>query len=408
MKKFDLAKAAAICLIFLTGTGLPYAQADDPVRIGLICPLTGHYGKEALSQKNFALLAAREINNAGGILGKKIEIVIEDTMLKPDQAVIKAEKLISQGVKYFIGGLYSSEVTAISQVASQNKVLHMGLGGSNTLTGIYCNKYHFNLCPAGYQMVRGLGNLVIDRLGLSKEWFTITVDYSWGHTTLDSVGKMLSAKGGTLVGNSYAALNETDFSASLVRALVSDARVLCIIVYGQHQAYLLQQIYDLGVKSKMDIVVIASNLGIITGLGPEVTENVYMGVPWYWNLEYPQTRELNQKYMDQYLEPGDWPGAQVYDSIHVIAAAIRNTGSFDPEKLIPEMEGMVFQTSKSSEKIRACDHRAIQDWYVGVGKSSIQRESKWDVLKILAGEGGEDLMDTCEETGCHMGKKGNH
>ena len=82
--------------------------------------------------------------------------------------------------------------------------------------------------------------------------------------------------------------------------------------------------------------------------------------------------------------------------------AIEKAKSFDVQKLIPVLEGMEFQTSKGPEKIRACDHRAIQDWYVGVGKSPDEMTNKWDVMKILDSLGGEELMYTCEETGCKM------
>ena len=380
----------------------PPLLAEEPFPIGLICPLTGPYAIEAQSQKEFALLAAREINAAGGVLGKPIDIRVEDTFLKPGMGIKKAEKLIQGGVRYLTGGLYSSSVTAISRVAHRNGVIHMGLGGSNDLTGKYCNSHHFNMCPAGYQMVAGTGSILIDRLGIPKDWFAITVDYSWGQTTLSSVGEMLETRQGSLVGNAFVAVKEQDFSAALVRAMASGARVLCLIVYGKGQAQLLQQLYDLGIKKKMRVVVIASNLNINAGLAPEVTQDIYVGLPWYWNLDNPVARRVNALYQETYGYPGDWPGAQVYDSIHVLAKAIEKAGSFDTGRVIPELEGMAFETSKTVSKIRACDHRVIQDWYVGIGKPVSRRESRWDIFDILGPVGGEALMLDCEHTGCRM------
>jgi branched-chain amino acid transport system substrate-binding protein len=166
----------------------------------------------------------------------------------------------------------------------------MGVGGSNALTGEKCNIHHFNLDTAAYQMDLGTGSIVIDKLELPKEWFTITVDYSWGHTCLESVKKMLSKRGGKVVGNVFVPVRAQDFSTALVKAVVSDAPVLCVIVYGSGQGKLLQQIYDLKVHTKMQIVVIASDLTIALNINPTAIEGVLVGLPWYWNLNNNTTK----------------------------------------------------------------------------------------------------------------------
>lgn len=377
-------------------------SAQDSFPIGLICPLTGAYAHEARSQKEFAMLAVKQINAAGGVLGRQIRLEIEDTELQPGVGAKRAEQLIEKGVRYLVGGIYSSSVTAVSRVAARHGVIHLGIGGSNDLTGKFCNPYHFNFCPAGYQMADGTGTLLLDTGRLPGEWFAVTVDYSWGHTTLESLKKMLSKRNLRLQGNAFVPLRETDFSAALVRAVVSDAKVLCVIVYGQGQAHLLQQVYDLGVRKKMKIVVIASNISICAGLAPEVIEGIYVGMPWYWDLDNPVTRSLNQVYEAEYGVPGDWPGAEVYDSIFLLADAIRQARSFEAPAVIAQLEGRVFQTSKTPETVRACDHRIIQDWYVGVGKPGSRRRNRWDLFDMIGPADGDKLMLPCAETGCDM------
>ena len=377
-------------------------RAEEKIVVGVLCPLTGPYSFEAESEANFALLAAEEINAAGGVMGRKIEIVVEDTMLKPGIGVQKARKLIDKGVKYLTGGVSSSVVLAISKVANEAGVLHMGIGGSNSLTGKYCNKHHFNLDTAAYQMATGTGSVVVDELGLPKEWYCITADYTWGHTCLESVKKMLQKRGGKVVGNIMVPIREQDFSSALTKAAASGAPVLGVIVYGTGQGKLLQQAHEFGLKKKMKIVVVASDLTVATVTGGEAIQGVYLGMPWYWNIQNPVTIALNKRYVAKYGKPAAWPGAQVYDSVRVMAMAMEKAKSFDVAKLIPVLEGMKFQTSKSPEQIRACDHRAIQDWYVGIGKAPGEMKSKWDVMKIIGKVGGEGIMDTCAETGCQM------
>ena len=300
------------------------------------------------------------------------------------------------------GGVSSAVVLAISKVAHEAEVLHMGIGGSNALTGKYCNKHHFNLDTAAYQMATGTGVVVVDKLGLPKEWYCITADYTWGHTCLESVKKMLQKRGGKVVGNIMVPIRETDFSSALTKAMASGAPVLGVIVYGTGQGKLLQQAYEFGVKKKMKIVVVASDLTITTVTGGEAIKGVYLGMPWYWNIQDPVTISLNKRYVKKYGKPAAWPGAQVYDSVRVMAMAMEKAKSFEVDKLIPVLEGMEFRTSKGPEKIRACDHRAIQEWFVGIGKAPSEMKSKWDVMNIVGKVGGEQIMDSCEETGCHM------
>ena len=231
-----------------------HVLAEEKMVVGVLCPLTGPYSFEAEGQANFAQLAAEEINAAGGVLGRKMEIVVEDTMLKPGIGVQKARKLIDQGVKYLTGGVSSSVVLAVSKVANEAGVLHLGIGGSNDLTGENCNKHHFNMDTAAYQMATGTGAIVVDQLKLPKDWFCITADYTWGHTCLDSVKRMLGKRGGKVVGNIMVPITEQDFSSALTKAMASNAPVLCVIVYGSGQGKVLQQAHEFGLKNKMKIV----------------------------------------------------------------------------------------------------------------------------------------------------------
>lgn len=394
---------ALMAALLLAPSGEVFAA--DALKIGVLTPLTGPYSFEAESQVNFAKLAAEEINGAGGIMGRKIELVIEDDMLKPGIGVQKARKMIEQdGIKYITGGVSSAVVLAVSKLADEMGVLHLGIGGSNELTGTDCNRHHFNLDTAGYQMATGTGVVVVDQLKVPKDWFCITQDYTWGRTCLESVEKMLKKRGGKVVGNIMVPIAEQDFSASLTKAMASGAPVLGIIVYGTGQGKCIQQAHEFGLKKKMKIVVVASDLTIATVTGGEAIEGVYLGMPWYWNIQDPITIDLNKRYVAKFGKPAAWPGAQVYDSVKVLAMAMEKAKTFEVEKLIPVLEGMEFKTSKGPEKIRACDHRAIQEWFVGIGKAPSKMKDQWDVMDVIGKVGGEEIMDTCEETGCKMKK----
>jgi len=407
--RFRIKKSTIICqfitllvVIFFAS----FVQASNKLTIGVLCPLSGPYSFEAESQKNFAYLAAEEINSSGGVLGRTIEIVVEDTELRAGTGEKKARMMIQNDIQFLTGGVSSNVVATVSRVANEHGVLHLGIGGSNSLTGKNCNKHHFNLDTAAYQMVLGTGTVALETIGLPKEWFTITADYSWGRTCLESTEKMLNEMGGRLVGNAMVPLREKEFSPALLKALVSEAPVLAVIVYGAGQGRLLQQAYDFGITNKkMKVVVIASDLTIALHTKPEALGGVYLGLPWYWNIDDETASELGRRYIAKFGKPPAWPGVQVYDSIRVLAMAIEKAGTFNVPELIPVLEGLSFQTSKGPEKIRACDHRAIQDWYVGRGKKPDEMAGMWDIIEIVGKIGGETIMYPCDETGCEMSSK---
>lgn len=396
-----------LTLILLLGAGLvgPGAQAAEDVVIGVMTPLTGPYSFEASTQVHCAQLAVEQINAAGGVLGgRKIKLVVEDTMLKPGIGVNKARKLIERDkVKFLTGGVSSAVTLAISNLAVQYKVVHLGIGGSNALTNKKCNRYHINLDTAAYQMATGTGVIVVDQLKLPKEWFCITADYTWGHTCFDSVKRFLESRKGKVVGNVFSPLGTKDFSPYLTKALAAKAPVLCGIVYGGDQVRFLKQVEEFGLKDKMKIVVPAGDVTISKAAGPDAVAGVYVGLPWYWDIPNQTTQAFSKAYFARFNEYPSWAGVQVYDSIKVLAEAIEEVGSLDTGKIIKALEGKKFQTSKGPEQIRACDHRAIQDYYVGIGKSAKEMKNSWDMLKIVGSTGGEQIMIPCAQTGCKMG-----
>lgn len=406
-KKYWLPLLMTLALFWGLGPNVPGARAADDVVIGLITPLTGAYSFEASTQVHCAQLAVEQINAVGGVLGgRKLKLIVEDDMLKPGVGVNKARKLIEEDkVKFLSGGVSSAVVLAISNLAAQHKVVHLGIGGSNELTNEKCNRYHVNLDTAAYQMAKGTGVIVVDKLKLPKDWFFITSDYTWGRTCFDSMKSFLDSRQGKVLGNELSPLGTKDFSPYLTKAMASKAKVLCGIVYGDDQVRFLKQVTEFGLKDKMKIVVPAGDVTISKATGPAAMAGVYVGLPWYWDIPEPTTKAFSKAYWAKFKEYPSWAGVQVYDGLKVLAEAINEVGSLDTGKIIKSLEGRKFKTSKGPEQIRACDHRAVQDYYVGIGKSEKEMmKDPWNVLTIVGSISGEEIMIPCAETNCKMGE----
>src|SRR5262249_15218162 len=181
----------------IAGIGAPAivrAQADA-IRIGHLTPLTGFLGPLGEYAVMGVKLAAEEINNAGGVMGRKIELVMEDSV-NPQTASAKAERLIERDkVAMIIGEISSASGLAIGQVANRLKTVFINTGcNSDALRGASCNPYMFHIEGANSMYVMAVGQYLLrENLVRGKKWYSLTADYAFGHDLLRVAKKFMEA-----------------------------------------------------------------------------------------------------------------------------------------------------------------------------------------------------------------------
>src|SRR5215213_4224869 len=177
------------------GIGMPaisYAQSDV-IKIGHLTPRTGFLGPLGDYAVMGIQLAADEINGAGGVNGRKIDLVLEDSV-NPQTASAKAERLIERDkVAMIIGEISSASGLAIGQVANRLKTVFINTGcNSDALRGASCNPYMFHIEAANSMYVEGVGNYFLrENLVKGKKWYTLTADYAFGHDLAKVARKFL-------------------------------------------------------------------------------------------------------------------------------------------------------------------------------------------------------------------------
>ena len=165
------------------------AQGEQPIKIGVDNPLTGIYTALGKNENAGMALAAEQINAKGGILGRKVELLIEDsTSDKTDIAVQKARKLIqSDKVDFLIGNVNSSQAIAIAQVAAELKVPHIDPGGhADVITGSSCQWTTFRVCNTGAMQGNAMAKPLVS---IGKKIYIIAQDYAFGHSLADGLTK---------------------------------------------------------------------------------------------------------------------------------------------------------------------------------------------------------------------------
>ena len=174
----------------LTAMGFPaiVRSQADVVRLGHLTPLTGFLGPLGEYAVLGVKLAVDELNAAGGINGRKVELIAEDSV-NPQTASTKAERLIERDkVVAIVGEISSASGLAIAQVAQRNKTLFFNTGcNSDELRGKSCNRYMFHTEAANSMYVGAAGQALLrDGLVKGKKWYSVTADYAFGHDCSES------------------------------------------------------------------------------------------------------------------------------------------------------------------------------------------------------------------------------
>jgi len=169
-------------------SGFPFISygQSDVIRIGHLTPRTGFLGTLGEFAVQAVDMAVAEINAAGGVLGRKIELIKEDSV-NPQTATTKAERMIERDkVACIIGEISSASALAIAQVAERTRTLFINTGAnSDQLRGGSCSKYMFHIESQNSMYVKTCGrSLMAQGLVKGKKWFSLTADYAFGHDLL--------------------------------------------------------------------------------------------------------------------------------------------------------------------------------------------------------------------------------
>jgi branched-chain amino acid transport system substrate-binding protein len=273
--------AAAAGALQLTGPFIIRARGETPIRIGMVDPLTGVYAAPAQNEVTGAKLAIDHINAKGGILGRPVELLVEDSANDVGTGVQKTRKLIERDqVQFLIGDVNSAVALAIAQVSSEKKVLHVVSGGhTDGITGTDCHWNVFRVCNTTKMEANAVADELFKKYG--KKWYFITPDYAFGHTLQEAGAADLKKFGGTMLGNALTPLGTTDYSAYLIKARTANPDVILVLPQGLDMINCLKQIVQFGINKQIHVAGLQQELESLLGMPPEARVGIWM-FEWYW------------------------------------------------------------------------------------------------------------------------------
>lgn len=381
------------------------ARAADTVKIGVDNPLTGTYAALGKNEAAGMAMAVDEINAKGGILGKKVELAIEDsTSGDAGVAVQKARKLIDRDqVNFIIGNINSALAQAIANVANEKSVFHVVPGGhTDSVTGANCHWNVFRVCNTTQTEANAVAPSLIEKAG--KKWFYLTPDYAFGHTLQSGLEKAAAKLGGTKVGEALTPLGTTDFSSYLIRAQSSSPDVIIILQQGDDGVNVLKQAVQFGLDKKSHLAGAQLELEVLLGLPPEARVGTWV-FEWYWNQpNVPHVAEFVAEVRKR--TGGHVPTARTwfgYASIWTCALAAAQAKSLDTVAMAKAMQGFKLPPEialmPDGAFYRAGQNQLIPDLFVGhaQSKGAADPEDLFVVDKVAK---GAEVSPTLEETQC--------
>src|ERR1700758_851088 len=264
--------------------GAPFiitARGDEPVKIGMVNPLTGVLAALAQSEVDGAKYAEAEINKKGGILGRPVQLLIEDSANDVGTGVQKTRKLIDRdNVAVIFGDVNSGIAYAMSQVTNSKAVFHIVPGGhTDPITGKDCKWNVFRICNTTSMDAAATTPDLVKRFG--KKWFFVTPDYAYGHSLQDGFIKALTKLGGTYEGD-FLPINNTDFSATLIKAKAYKPDVLLNNMGGLTQINCMKQFVQFGMQKEMALGGALFELESIKAVPPDA-QTGWGAMEWWWN-----------------------------------------------------------------------------------------------------------------------------
>ncbi len=370
--------ASVICIVVFIGMGIAWmgpesAFAQEGVRVGLNYPKTGPYSVQGLAQLRAAEMAVLEINEAGGIMGRPVELVIRDSESRPEVATRNvAEMIDSHGCQMIFGGSSSAVAIAGGNAAKSRGKIYFGtLTYSNETTGEEAHKYMFRECYNAWMGARVLSYYLREKYLANRRYFYITADYTWGRTTEESIRKFSNTSNERRHKSAltpFPGATAEDFKKALAEAEAEKPDVLVLVLFGNDMATALRLATEMGLKSRVEAVVVPNlTLGMAESCGPQVMEGVIGALPWSWNVPYEFGYEKGKRFVEKFAARHNaYPStsaASAYTILYQYKDAVERAGSFDSRAVIASLEGHRFSLLKDEQMWRDFDHQCIQTVY---------------------------------------------
>jgi len=342
------------------------AGQGERVLLGLMPPLTGVVGIYGEEIVRAAKIAVQEVNEAGGVLGRPLELVVEDDGSLPPSAVRAAEKLVNvHGCAAIIGNLLSNARIAVAyQVAEPRKVPYLNF---SFYEGGIISRYFFHLAALPNQQIDRMIPYMKARFG--PRMFFAGNNYEWPRGSIDAAKRALQAIGGTVVGEEYLPIGVAAQDVEDLLQRVDSAHPDVFVPYfaGLDQVELLTRFSTRGMKERMAVVMGHYDENMASHLPPEVREGYFSCNTYFMSVETAENEAFLARLAALPDVTGVWPQGNgiitnfsegAYLCTKAFALAANRAGSIDSEAVVDALEKLHFRGPQGLVEIHPGTHHA--------------------------------------------------
>jgi branched-chain amino acid transport system substrate-binding protein len=354
----------------LTGLALPgpgAAQDGDPIKIGEINSYS-RFPAFTLSYQQGWQLAVEEVNAAGGVLGRPLEVISRDDGGQSANAVTLANELVAgEGVALLAGTFLSNVGLAVSDFANQKQVLFVAAEPLSTaLTWEQGNPYTWRLRPSTYMQNRMLADAAAE-LDATR-WATIAPNYEYGQSAVAEFKKLLQERKPEVefVEEQWPALGKLEAGPTVQALLAAEPEAIYNVTFAGDVAKFVREGTTRGLFEGREVVsLLTGEPEYLDPLGAEAPEGwIVTGYPWA-EIETPEHQAFLDAFQGKFGEPPKLGAVVGYAMIQTIAAMLEKAGSTETNAMNQAMAGLEVDTPFGRVLWRAIDHQATMGAFVG-------------------------------------------
>jgi len=360
-------------------------MSEDTVKLGLMPPLTGLVGIYGAEILRAGQIACQEINENGGVLGKPLELIIEDDGSLPESSVEAAKKLVDQQrCVAIIGNLLSNSRIAVAyQVAEPCKIPLLNF---SFYEGSILSRYFFHFAALPNQQIDQMIPYMKEQFG--SRMFFAGNNYEWPRGSIHAGKRILESIGGEVVGEEYCPIGVDSETIERLLDYVEQAAPDVFVPYfaGVDQVHLLTRFTERGLKNKMKVVMGHYDEMMASQLSAEVREGFYSSNTYFMTIDSEQNRNFLKRLSNYQGVNGVWPkgngiltnfGEGTYACVKAFAKAANECGSIESESLVESLKNISVVSPQGLLKMNPEHHHAKVNAYL----SRCRADGEFEIIK---------------------------
>ncbi len=363
------------------------ALADEPIKIGILDPLSSPYKTSSIHDVHGANVAVDLFNKRGGVLGRPVTIVEADDASNPEAALKAATKFVQDDRVDVLMGTFNADCAlVVSEFAKKQNKLFMVTGSHlPELTGAACNSHTFVFMPNASMLAQAVVPQLVKAYG--KRWYMITTGSLDGKAMAQAMASAALTQGVEFAGETVMPFGSTDFSSALTAARDKHPTLVLFNLYGWDLVHALKAYtkMELG-KDKIGVGGMIAGEQIGRPLGYANNAGIW-GLIWDPKINTDGSRRFIQGVVDKYSHTPTSRCYLGYAAMTQVLEAIQRAGTTEASALIKALEGYEFDGLKEGRSyFRASDHQHVQDVLVGEAYGKELGLGHYKILTTVAGD----------------------